>query len=534
MRRFPFIICTLAIIASCSEKGDEPIPPTPPEPQPSSGYYQAAVSDNGFASEDFKITRDFASGDRIGVFAVKEGAVLDSIDNLCVTLGDNGWETADGTMLTADSDITYYAYWPYTESLPSDVHPEGIDDYSFFSDVIDKWEVPSSQEDAGTFEAADLMTACGTANGDTLSFAMNHQMFLVITELPHKRYIFTNENGLPDWNVPATGITFEGFGPYRHEDGTYRYIVNPMSPEMTLSGTYGEGEEMQSWEYRTEAVAGGLYYNKIGSGAETVEHNLQVGDYFLADGSLLPKDADPSLISSSDVIGIVFQLNQSRIGEAEKEALGGNVHALVMATKTVQNDNYFAWYNNNGVSSRDETEIGMVSTYDDDPYKAFELSDADINGYAKTKALREQRPEDYEAGYYEAFKAAADFRNEVGGPSESLNTTGWYMPSCGQVFDILRNLGGVTLNDSDGFIGSNLASFYWDGIGPVVTNLNQAMSNVSEENKNDFKNSGYYWTSSYCLDDEARYYGVIDFGSNVMCVSTYKSDILHVRSILAF
>ena len=127
-----------------------------------------------------------------------------------------------------------------------------------------------------------------------------------------------------------------------------------------------------------------------------------------------------------------------------------------------------------------------------------------------------------------------DFESEAGGPSPEIATTGWYLPTAGQFFDIIRNLAGVTLDDGDGFVGYSLASFAWENKGDVILSLNEAMGAVAEDDKVEFKSSGYYWTASSTLDGEARYIGLVYGGTNVTCVSTYKYDILFVRPVLAF
>lgn len=67
-------------------------------------------------------------------------------------------------------------------------------------------------------------------------------------------------------------------------------------------------------------------------------HTLRVGDFFLADGRLLPYDTDKEKVQASNVVGIVFQTNPGRVGEAERKVLGGEAHALVMALKNAAVD----------------------------------------------------------------------------------------------------------------------------------------------------------------------------------------------------
>lgn len=520
-------VCLAAAFSCSKETGENPASPT-------EKYSGISVEDNGFSFPDTTIATSFVAGDEIGVFAVKDGAVLDSIDNLRLTLGDSGW-IADGDVSFVEGDgIVYYAYFPFSESLSGNIDPSASDENGFFAEVAANWDTPMDQGDSLIFGGADLMTAQGHSEGDVLHFGMNHRMYLVVVDLPGTKYTFTNEPAIPDYFVGGGNAGFDGFTPFQWEDGTYRFLVNPALPQMTIGGYYGSENNPNTWEMDVDAKAGEGYLLKIDGGGRVIEHELMAGDFFLADGNILPKDSDEAIVGASDVIGIVFQTDPERIGDAEKNALGGKLHALVVATKTVQQNNYFAWYSNGDIYERDETEIGFMNSYSDDPYEAFSLSDMDINGFLNTSAIRQYRTEDYESGYYGAFKAAVDFESEAGGPSPEIATTGWYLPTAGQFFDIIRNLAGVTLDDGDGFVGYSLASFAWENKGDVILSLNEAMGAVAEDDKVEFKSSGYYWTASSTLDGEARYIGLVYGGTNVTCVSTYKYDILFVRPVLAF
>lgn len=97
--------------------------------------------------------------------------------------------------------------------------------------------------------------------------------------------------------------------------------------------------------------------------------NAQVGDFYLADGSLLNRETDAATITSANAIGIVFTTDVTRMGEAEKEALrakGVEPHGLVIATRTPrQVTDLFYWYMTPDYdSSRDESEIGLPKLWD--------------------------------------------------------------------------------------------------------------------------------------------------------------------------
>lgn len=498
------------------------------------------VHDGGYAGtkaseEDY--TTVFTAGDKIGVFMLENGTISGEINNICFT----AVESAEGLVWEADLELpslsdmdgkVVYAYYPYTADLPVEVDPSASDDEGFFADVADAWPVAEDQSDYADYTASDFMTSTGVLNGSTLNFSMKHRMFLAAVILPHTIYVFTNEDvELPNYSILPSNLKFEGFAPCILSNGAFAYLINPAGEPVTLSGEYGQEQDVLAWTVEPEPVSG-CYHRYVIDDAEAIEirHELQVGDFFLADGSLLSKDADAATVGSSEVVGIVFQINPDRIGEGEKAALGNSVHGLVMATKTLGDYEPFQWFvDASGNYSRDETEIGIEDYVGSDSYNTFLLVDDDIEGYETNRLIREKRAADFEAGYYPVFKAAYESSSAT-----LMNlTTGWYLPSNGQWFDIVRNLGGVAL-EHDGFRSGEPTDFYWENLDSPLLGINAAMSKVSAENKNDFVNSGYYWTASTATSDMARYIGLRDVGSNVMCVATYRKDYLYGRCILAF
>lgn len=527
----PFLVS--AFLVSCSKEVDM---------VPSDGIPMIRVTDGGFtgtkAMED-GYTTVFTPGDRIGLFILEDGEICSGADNLCLTAVEDGsgivWEAASGLPVSINDaeGKVFYAYYPYVENLPAEVDPSASDDEGFFSDVADAWPVANDQSDYADYTASDFMTSAGMLDGRSLNFSMKHRMFLASIILPNKFYVFTNEDiDLPNYNILPSNLKFEGFEPCLLANGSFGYLINPsVTDNLTLSGEYGNDVDVATYTIEPKIV-GGCCHKYIVDDAEAVEirHELQVGDFFLSDGSLLSKDADAETVGSSDVIGVVFQIDPDRIGEGEKSRLGGNVHGLVMATKSINNYEFLEWFiDDSGNFTRDETEIGIENRVGADSYNTFLLVDEDIEGYEANRLIREMRAADFEAGYYPVFKAAFESSSP-----ELLNyTTGWYIPSNAQWFDIVRNLAGITL-EHDNFWSGEVSDFYWEGLGSLVSDINAAMSKVSPENKDEFVNSGYYWTASTATDDMARYIGVRDEGSSVVCVATYKRDYLYGRCILAF
>lgn len=515
---------------------------------------KVTVSDNGFLTDGTKATLDnrstvFTEGDRIGVFGVKDGNIISQVNNLCMTASSSSgsliWTADDGTRLDNDPGIKYFAYFPYEFGHEEEVSPEASDADGFFEQLMKGWLILNDQSTAGSYTSSDLMIAEGRITDGTLSFSMDHAMALISIDLPKKRYVFTNTPSIPDYVLPMDNIAFKGFKPLADDNVTFIYITNPYQEEKTFSGSYEFNGQTREWSFSSAGEAGKMTTYRIDKSLDTPEisHNLQPGDFFLSDGSLLPKDAPAQTVQAADVVGIVFQTDQERIGQGEKDALGGNAHALVLATRSIGgNIGYYEWFiTPDQQYLRDEKEIGMKEISDADPFKTFENVDNDLEGYMNNRLIRERRSSDFLAGYYPVFKAAAEFGDEIGG--NYSGTTGWYLPSSGQWFDILRNLAGtvLTADESKGFIAHQTGDISWTGRGLTCTNLNKAMENVDAGHKDEFKTGGYSycWTSSAANPQGAIYFGISDdiqgiSWTSIMCVWDYKKSLLNARAVLAF
>src|SRR5690606_26063089 len=106
----------------------------------------------------------------------------------------------------------------------------------FFADVVSSWTPGTEQGTYADYTAQDLMTAKGTASGKNLFFSMQHQMALVVIDLPRTKYSLSTDINYT-WIADALDLQFTGFAPCRMDDGTYRYLVKPATSP-SLSGSY--------------------------------------------------------------------------------------------------------------------------------------------------------------------------------------------------------------------------------------------------------------------------------------------------------
>jgi len=499
------------------------------------------VSDNGYrlsrTSED-NLTTTFIAGDRIGLFAVANGKVHPDMDNICLTAVDNDgklqWVTENNVVVKDLPGAIYYAYYPYTQSLNgiTDATADNADD--FFADIINNWRVNEDQSDYNDYTASDFMVAKGVLTDGTLSFGLSHKMALVRIILPTVSYVFTNTPAIAPYNIKSSkNISFTDFKPLSESAGEYRVLVNPVAQSLNLSGKYEWENEGRQWKVEANPVRGAVNTYTIDSEkSKIMTHELNVGDYFLGDGSLLSKNADPTEVSMSNVVGIVYTISTDRIGSAEKEALGGVAHGSVMAINDVKKPYPVgAW----SLTAYDETEIGIPNTVGTTSQETADLFDESVSGYAVLKAIREKRATEFAAGNYEMLQGLNDFGNTTEGYENLCTcTTGWYMPTAGQWIDIVRNLGKTDIKSATAVGPKNLV--YWKDIPNILSNINKSMEAVSTSTRVYINDSQWYWSATTESTRNAYMLQITDGGgvNSFSIFASSKSSYAYLRPVLTF
>ena len=263
--------------------------------------------------------------------------------------------------------------------------------------------------------------------------------------------------------------------------------------------------------------------------------DLKIGDYFYSDGTwsdgglrkiysdgrreIADPKPGPDRSGGKVVIGIVFQTDPYRIGLAEKEALGGEAHGLVMALRNTSVTSSVPWVANFNYLDEGLTKIlTQKQLYED------------ISGYANNKHILSNRGSFDD---YPAFKSAEEY-----GVQAPATTTGWFLPSSGQWWDILQNLGSChALAQSDQQNSSSTEDpndgFVWGNTGNVAAALNGWMSEIAAEGKSTFDGSMWFWSSSEYSKDLSLCWNINTYG---WLKSRYTSKKFwgHVRPILAF
>ena len=136
----------------------------------------------------------------------------------------------------------------------------------------------------------------------------------------------------------------------------------------------------------------------------------------------------------------------------------------------------------------------------------------------------------YPAGY----AAMTTFASQVAAP---LGTSGWFLPSTGQWYNILVNLGGMAAEpDNSSYWSGNSSSNFTSKI--CATALNNKISVVGAGNYDAFfsntSSNEYYWSSSELSSSRAYDAYFFSGGSMGFAFDNSKSVAGRVRPVLAF
>jgi uncharacterized protein (TIGR02145 family) len=230
--------------------------------------------------------------------------------------------------------------------------------------------------------------------------------------------------------------------------------------------------------------------------------NLSVGNFLFADGSYGSVPNNPG----KTPIGIIFSITPS--------TNDGAYHGYAMALRDVNSSATCTWGPAGNIE--DLADLTGTSSYTD--------RSSDMEGRTNTT-------EYLSSTAYAAAQAARNY--SVAAPA---GTSGWFLPSTGQWFQILTTLGSMSTAD---------ALYYgWDGSTTnMVSNqcaqsINNRLSALPSSTYDPFEmatTTGYsYWTSSEYNGTDAH---TVVFGSDgkmSFAANASKSSAHRVRAIIAF
>ena len=434
------ILMSIAAIVMLGCKNDEPV--NDPARVLSFDVYQAGTSVKAgmhrVSTNGTTMTTTFSAGDKAGVFAIKDGQVMSAVNNLCLTLNSSGvWVPARTVVYDAAYEsAVFYAYFPYDASTTID--PSAADPYA---STTAAYTIPTDQSTADLYASADWMTssACVINELRAVRLPLQHKMALVNVELPNRSYSFTNEGIDPYVIVSPTNVVFtlgeNEVKPFFDEQTqSYMLVVRPETQE-TLSIAYVNAGETHTAEITnlTDIWAGEYARYTIDGGVDLHTHTLQVGDYLLADGGLLSKDADGTEVEAAkaSIVGVVCKLTTT---DGIQTDFPNCKHAVVLSIKEGKGK-----WSTKGSTSADENAAGWktwwtnygLAALSTDKAASIDISELTEVGYEYTKAWLAVPSDLTLGGFQVPVKDGFEtyFTTWVEANPLPAVTTGWYVPS---------------------------------------------------------------------------------------------------------
>ena len=317
--------------------------------------------------------------------------------------------------------------------------------------------------------------------------------------------------------------------------GIYRCIVAPSETALNVEGEFLDGS-VSVYFPATDGVAlsvipeAGEYKGidvKYTYTGYTATRDLQVGDYYYADGCIWPGDLGNV---PAGCIGIIFSTETSTADQAKNWSHG----YVVSLFDTDDINTKYSW----SMVNEDITGLNLYEKTVDSFTSAF----ADYDGYSATQAIL--AAPSYSAAAYAAVNAAVTYGKEI--PS---TTSGWYLPSIGQVALIINNLGAA-----NGTLISKMFSLQYAMVGlggckfdemsgarEAMLALQQTLQEVGGEFYYypiaESQSYGYrWWTSSGVQGDNTKAWSIDTNSYKFLLYDASKSETgnMHVRPVFAF
>ena len=450
----------------------------------------------------------FTPNDAIGLYVVdKNNQIVES--NVKLTLGsDNKWTTSKKFLKL--TGYKYFAYYPYNNSDAQMVNPSASDASTFFASKISSLSPASVQNTKEALLAQDFQVATGVVGKDasTLTFLMEHAMGLAVLNRESKSLDhFYTLQGYEDYtwsngSVPMTANgTFSSGQKLFSTTATQGIMVVAPNSTVTFTNTSNGKDEWKTTSVSIKINEGNKVYSdeaklKLQHYDETT-YTMDVGDIYYDNGGITKPSKDEIAAARKNgltTIGIIGYLGNDYWTEKDvvisEKKVGG--HALVMCLKTIESTGKtsigkgYAWYSSNSTAKRSlVNSISLIA----DSYKQSYGS-----GYTETAALINK--------WGSAAAAAYQAKNYSTLPAPPNKCTGWFLPSAGQYYAILKGfLGNFSFTDN------NFSSFIIKNgsIANITNTINEKLSSVDDLNYTEFFGSinTWAWTSSEYSDEYA-------------------------------
>ncbi len=450
---------------------------------------------SSYTSTTYHLKSAYVNGDMMGLFVVDDSNKVIA-SNVQLSYNGSAWSLPSGTKCTFSPKYSYFVYYPYQASLTGlPAQGPSVSDVTsakaFFSSAISTWsssKLASDQSTLAKMNACDLQIGMGslTSDGTKIQFSANtHAMGLADITLGSKEvenvyHIKGYETYT--WKYDKTTVyAYAGFsGRNLFNVASHQYVAI-VKPGVETSFSCSSTTDADTWtgevkvKPKADAVAKGTAISSRSTYSK--EHTLAVGDIYYSDGAL--SSQSEALLSGKTPVGIVGYVGNNYWTEKGVSGKGG--HALVMCLKTIGSTgstnmgNAYAWYSSNTDAGRTKVSTGdMIRGSSSQDYGS---------GYTETAAL---------VAKGSAYAAATAAKNYDALPAKSSKCTGWFLPSAGQCYAVMKSLGGGISPDT-----WNIGDFFGN-MTTVSGKINKALSKVGANKYTEYFQgvNTWEWTSS--------------------------------------
>lgn len=268
----------------------------------------------------------------------------------------------------------------------------------------------------------------------------------------------------------------------------YNYSVSAVIKGDGADDAYSNIPAIESLETKVTTLPFDQYQNTVTIYNGTTYEALppaKVGDLLFSDGTWGTLDRFPA----KTPVAIVFSTAVSATDYA-----AGYRHGYAIALKDVNSSATMAW-------STETVQIGTpVNLGSQALLDSYVASATYMDGRAETDAITHTANYS-QAVYPAAYAAVTTYETEVAHPTGASN---WYLPSIGQQYEWIKNMGGVSTNPS---FRADYKDCYWSGTASTVASaMNTFAKSHLKNTAGDVDQSalwtdilgsgGYYWAST--------------------------------------
>ena len=202
---------------------------------------------------DEHLKTEFVDGDSIGIFSIKDGTIVDDINNipLVYNVSNDSWNPVENSKTLYWYDgASYIAYYPYRKNITLDVSKD-TDEAIASLTRNEKLQPSKDQSTKEKHTVSDLLIATGVpttgnSSGIILNLQFKHQFTLLVLQpqayigcfAPENAgFVYHKESRILGTDSAAINVNLNGITPYQIDSVKFCAIV-PSQKNARITGSY--------------------------------------------------------------------------------------------------------------------------------------------------------------------------------------------------------------------------------------------------------------------------------------------------------